>query len=71
VVHFDDHDHDLVAHPHYLVGAVDLVFGQVRQADQTVLSGQDLHESAEGRQARHLSRVDLADRHFFGQPLDD
>jgi len=33
VVHFDDHHHDLVAHPHDFVGPVDLILGQVGKAD--------------------------------------
>src|SRR6185295_13689351 len=49
---------------------VDALLGDLRDVQQTVLAGQDLHDRAEIEQAEHRAFVDASDFHFGGDFLD-
>src|SRR6202035_5033881 len=70
IVDLDHLDHDLVTDIDDVLNLVDMVFGELADADQTLFLGHDLDEGTEAHQARHLALVDAADLDVVGQVVD-
>src|SRR5207302_6719706 len=70
LVDLDHLDHDLVADVHDILDLIHPVLGQLADAHQPLLLGQDLDEGPEGHQPGHLALVDLADLEIVGEVVD-
>ena len=69
-VDVDDLDRDVVAFLADVGDFADAVVGHLGDVEQTFLSGQDFHESAEVLDGNDLAAVDLADLGFAGVGFD-
>ena len=61
IINFADFDDDLITDRYLILNFVDAIISQLLNVDHAVRTGQKLHKSADGNNAHHLPKEDIAD----------